>query len=59
MFYTTNPGDDAIGLLGSAVTANFGDSPTGTKALPTEAGYGPGELKPGESVTIRFNTIVK
>ncbi len=59
VFYTTNSGDDAIGLLGSAVTANFGDSPTGTKALPTEAGYGPGELKPGESVTIRFNTIVK
>jgi len=42
------------------VTARFGNDPavTGVKALPAEAGYTAGELKPGESVTIRFNAVV-
>ena len=48
-----------MGIVGSAITLTFGDAPTGAKALPTETGYTGGELKPGESVTIRFNTIVK
>lgn len=59
VYYTTAADGDAIGISGSIISLNFGDSPAGIKALPTEPGYGPGELKPGESVTIRFNAIVK
>jgi uncharacterized repeat protein (TIGR01451 family) len=59
VYFTSNAGDDAMGLAGSSITLTFGDTPGAPKALPTEAGYGAGELKPGESVTIRFNTIVK
>ncbi len=59
IFYTTAAADDAIGISGSTVTATFGDGPAGTKLLPTEAGYVAGELKPGESVTIRFNVVIQ
>ncbi len=59
VYYTSAADTDAMGITGSSITLTFGDGPTGTKALPTETGYTPGELKPGESVTIRFNTIVK
>ena len=62
-FFTTgNDGDamfvDASGL----VTARFGTgggAVTGAQALAAETGYTAGELKGGESVTIRFNAIVK
>lgn len=59
VFFTSAADSDAIGIAGSAITLTFGDGPAGTKALPTETGYAPGELKPGETVTIRFNVIVK
>lgn len=58
VFFTTAAADDAIGLSGSTLTAAFGDGP-GADALPTEAGYLPGEVKGGESITIRYNAIVK
>lgn len=58
VFFTTTAADDAIGLSGATLTAAFGDGP-GTDALPTEAGYLPGELKGGESITIRYNAVVK
>ena len=59
VFFSSAADTDAMGLSGSNITLTFGDGPAGAKALPTEAGYTAGELKPGESVTIRFNTIVK
>lgn len=59
VFFTSAADADAVGISGSNITLTFGDGPAGTKALPTEAGYAPGELKPGESVTIRFNAIVR
>jgi len=59
VFFTSTADTDAIGITGSNITVTFGDGPAGTKALPTEAGYTAGQLKPGESVTIRFNVIVR
>lgn len=59
VFFTTAADTDAMGLSGTSISITFGDGPAGTKALPTEAGYAAGELKPGEAVVIRFNTIVK
>ena len=59
IYFASASGDDAMGISGSSITLTFGDSPGAPKALPTETGYGPGELEPGESITIRFNTIVK
>lgn len=59
VFFTSAADTDAMGIAGSNITITFGDGPAGTKALPTEAGYAPGELKPGESVTVRFNTVVR
>ena len=59
LFFTSVVDTDAIGIAGSTITLTFGDGPAGVKALPTEAGYTAGELKPGESVTMRFNAIVK
>jgi hypothetical protein len=58
VFFTSAADTDAIGISGSNITLTFGDAPAGVKALPTEAGYSAGQLKPGESVTIRFNAIV-
>ncbi len=57
-FYTSASDTDAIDLNGATVDTEFGDTPTGNEALETEAGYAPGELKPGESVTIRFNAVI-
>ena len=59
IYFSSNPGDDAMGITGTSITLTFGDTPGAPKALPTEAGYAAGELKPGESVTIRFNGIVR
>jgi hypothetical protein len=59
VYFTSAADTDAVGISGSNITLTFGNGPAGTKALPTEAGYAAGELKPGESVTIRFNAIVK
>ena len=64
-FFTTANADDAIGILGANITANL------ATALPvvgtctagvnpsTVGNYCAGELKPGETVTIFFNVIVK
>lgn len=59
VFFTSTADTDAMGIAGANITITFGDGPAGAKALPTEAGYAPGELKPGESVTVRFNAIVR
>ncbi len=59
VFFTSAADTDAIGIGGSTITLTFGDTPAGVKALPTETGYSAGQLKPGESVTIRFNAIVR
>ena len=59
IFFTSAADADAVGIAGSTITLTFGSAPAGVKALPVETGYTAGELKPGESVTIRFNTIVK
>ena len=60
IFYTSASADDGMGVSGQNITITFGDGPAATpKALPTEAGYGPGELKAGETITIIFNAIVK
>ena len=59
VYFTSAADTDPMAISGSSITLTFGDAPSVPKALPTEAGYTAGELKPGESVTIRFNTIVK
>ena len=53
VYYTSLADGDSVGIVGQAITANLGT------ALIVEAGYGAGELKGGESVTIRFNAIIK
>jgi hypothetical protein len=60
-FFTTANDGDAMFFASGAVTARFGTgggAVTGAQALPAEAGYNAGELKGGESVTIRFNAII-
>ena len=54
------PNPDAVSVAGQGVTITAGDL-TGTvnEVLGTETGYNPGELKPGESITIRFNAIIQ
>lgn len=51
-YFTTNTAD-AVDIAGQVITANI------ATALPAEAGYTAGELKPGESVTLIFNAIVQ
>lgn len=64
VFYTSANDGDAMFFNAGTVTARFGTgggSVTGVQALPAEAvglGYAAGELKGGESVTIRFNAII-
>ena len=61
VFYTTANDGDAIFFAVSSVTARFGTgggAVTGTQALPAEGTYTAGELRGGESVTIRFNAII-
>jgi hypothetical protein len=60
-FFTTANDGDAMFFAAGSVTARFGTgggAVTGAQALPAEAGYTAGELKGGESVTIRFNAII-
>lgn len=62
-YFTTAADGDAMFFAGAAVTVRFGTgggTVTGAQALPAEGGpgYGAGELKGGESVTIRFNAII-
>ena len=61
VFFTTAQDGDAMFFNSSTVTARFGTgggTVTGTQALPAEGAYTAGELKGGESVTIRFNAII-
>ena len=60
-FFTTgNDGDAMFATAGSAIVrfGTGGGTVTGAQALPAETGYTAGELKGGESVTIRFNAII-
>lgn len=59
-FFTTASDGDAMLFATGTVTARFGAQPavTGTQALPVEGTYTAGELRGGESVTIRFNAII-
>lgn len=60
-FFTTANDGDAAFFASPSVTFRFGNpggTVTGAQALPAEAGYTAGELKGGESVTIRFNAII-
>jgi hypothetical protein len=59
VFYTGANDTDAVTVAGQNVTVNAGSGPAGNKVLGTEAGYAAGELKPGESITIRFNAIIQ
>ena len=51
-FFTTANDADAINLNAGTVTVNF------AAAMPVEAGYIAGELKPTESVIVYFNVTV-
>ena len=51
-FYTTANDVDAINLNAGTVTVNY------AAAMPLEAGYAAGELRPTESVTVYFNVTV-
>ena len=53
VFYTSAADADSIGIAGQAITANLGT------ALIAEGTYALGELRANESVTIRFNAIIK
>jgi hypothetical protein len=60
-FFTTGADGDAMNFTAGAVNVLFGTgggAVTGAQALPAEVGYLAGELKGGESVTIRFNAII-
>lgn len=62
-FFTGAADGDAASIAGQNITFRFGTgggAVTGAQALPAEAGpgYSAGELKGGESVTIRFNAII-
>lgn len=60
-FFTTANDGDASVFAAPNITVRFGTgggAVTGAQALPAEAGYTAGELKAGESVTIRFNAII-
>lgn len=59
VFYTGASDTDAVTVAGQNVTVTAGNGPAGNKVLGTEAGYAAGELKPGESITIRFNAIIQ
>jgi hypothetical protein len=59
VYYTGASDSDAVTVSGQNVTVTAGDGPGGVKALPTETGYAAGELKPNESITIRFNAIIQ
>lgn len=51
-FFTTTLDADGANLNGATVEINYGP------AMPVEAGYTAGELKPGESVTVYFNVSI-
>jgi len=59
VFYTGASDTDAVTVAGQNVTVTAGSGPAGNKVLGVEAGYAAGELKPGESITIRFNAIIQ
>lgn len=63
VFYTGAADTDAVTVSTCSgkpcVSITAGDSIGGIRVLGTETGYGPGELKSGESITIRFNAIIK
>ncbi len=46
-------------ISGQNVTITAGNTPAGNKVLPGEGSYAAGELKPNESITIRFNAIIQ
>jgi hypothetical protein len=61
-FFTTANDGDAMVFAANTVTVKFGTgggAVTGTQALPAEGTYAAGELKGGESVTIRYNGIIQ
>lgn len=51
-FFTTANDTDGADLNGTTVEIDYGP------ALPVEAGYSAGELKPGESVVVDFNVSI-
>jgi hypothetical protein len=51
-YYTTTADGDGVDIAGLAITVDF------AKVLPALDGYGAGQLKPGESVTITFNVKI-
>jgi hypothetical protein len=59
VFYTGASDTDAVTVSGQNVTVTAGNGPAGNKVLPGEGSYAAGELKPGESITIRFNAIIQ
>ena len=61
-FFTTANDGDAMLFAANTVTVRFGTgggAVTGAQALPAEGTYAAGELKGGESVTIRYNGIIQ
>lgn len=61
VFFTTANDGDATVFTAPNVIARFGNpggAVTGAQALPAEGTYAAGELRAGESVTIRFNAII-
>jgi hypothetical protein len=51
-YFTTAADADAAGLTGSTVNLNL------QSALPAEAGYNAGRLRPGETATLEFNVSI-
>ncbi len=52
-YFTTTSSADGVDLAAPVVTATM------TTVMPVEAGYGAGELKAGESVTLIFNVVIQ
>ena len=59
VFYTGASDTDAVTVAGQNVTVTAGNGPAGNKVLGSEGTYAAGELRPGESITIRFNAIIQ
>ena len=53
VFYTSVADADSMDITGQVINANLGT------ALIVEGAYAAGELKAGESVTVRFNAVIR
>jgi hypothetical protein len=52
-FFTTANDSDGADLSGSTITVNY------ATAMPVEGSYAAGELKPGETVTVNYQVVIK